>query len=123
MERRHRRRRAGMTLVEMLVVLVIMGAIASAVGLSVLQSLEKSRIQTSKTRARTIQGAAVEYKMDHPADCPEMQDLVKAGILDTTTDHNDGWGRPFVINCDATTIHVWSSGHDGQQGTEDDVGF
>lgn len=123
MERRRCRRRAGMTLVEMLVVLVIMGAIASAVGLSVLQSLEKSRVQDTKTRARTIQSGAVAYQMDHPADCPEMLDLVKADILDRTTDHNDGWGRPFTIVCDSTTIHVWSRGHDGEQGTEDDVGF
>jgi general secretion pathway protein G len=112
-----------MTLIEILVVLVIMGAIASAVGFSVMKSLERSRVQDTKTRARTIQSGAVAYQMDHPGECPEIADLLGADILDKTTDHDDGWGRPFAIDCEGTTVHVWSRGSDGQQGTEDDVGF
>lgn len=120
---KRRRRRAGMTLIEILVVLVIMGAIASAVGFSVLKSLDQSRIQNTKTRARTMQAAVVGYKLEHAADCPDVDDLQQADILDSTTDHNDAWGRAFTIECEASTIHVWSAGPDGALGTADDIGF
>jgi general secretion pathway protein G len=120
---KHRRRRAGMTLIEILVVLVIMGSIASAVAFSVLKSLNQSRIQNTKTRARTIQAAVVAYKLEHGADCPDVAALQKTDILDSTTDHNDAWSRAFTIECTASTIHVWSAGPDGATGTEDDIGF
>lgn len=112
-----------MNLIEILVVLVIMGAIASAVAMSVLKSLERSRIQNTTTRARTIQSAAVAYKLDHAAECPEIADLQQEDILDSTTDQNDAWGRTFTIECKGSTIHVTSAGPDGAQGTEDDIGF
>lgn len=118
-----RRRRAGMTLIEILVVLVIMSAIASAVGFAVVKNLERSRIQDTKTRARTIQAAVAAYLMDNIGKCPNVDDLVRADILDSTTDHRDAWGRPFVIECEGTTIHVKSTGSDGQPGTVDDLGF
>jgi len=120
---RSRKRRAGMTLIEILVVLVIMGAIASAIGVSVLKALENARIQNTKTRARTLQGAVIAYRMEHPSVCPDLDDLVKADVVDTTTDHNDGWGRPFSIECEATSVHVWSAGSDGERETQDDIGF
>lgn len=121
--KRYRRRRAGMTLIEILVVLVIMAAIASAVGVAVLKSLDQSRVRNTETRARTLQSAAVAYLVDHPGECPDVEDLEESEILDPTTDHNDGWGRQFSIECEESTIHVRSRGPDGEQETDDDVGF
>jgi len=121
--KRNRLSRAGMTLIEILVVLVIMGGIASAVGLSVLKSLDQSRVRDTETRARTLQTASVAYLMDHPGQCPSVEDLEDSDILDPTTDHNDGWGRAFTIECEASIIHVHSRGPDGEQETDDDVGF
>lgn len=117
------RSRQGMTLIEVMVVLVIIAMLAAATGFSVMKSLERARIEETKARARTIQSAVVHYLMDHPAMCPAASELERGDILDSTTDPNDAWGRPFEIECDEATVHVNSSGSDGQSGTADDVGF
>lgn len=61
--------------------------------------------------------------MDEGGDCPTVEDLARADILDKTTDPNDGWGHPFAIECEENLVHVRSSGADGALGTEDDLGF
>src|SRR5262245_54189962 len=117
------RRREGMTLIEIMVVLVIMAAIASAVGFAVISSLRKARKRETETRARTIQNAVVAYLTDNPAECPTIPDLLQDDILDKTTDQRDAWGHDFTIACDGSTVHVRSGGEDGQMGNGDDVGF
>jgi general secretion pathway protein G len=117
------RRREGMTLIEIMVVLLIMSAIASAVGFAVISNLRKAHERETATRARTIQTAVIAYVAEKPAECPTMQDLLQDEILDKTTDHRDAWGHAFTIECDGSTAHVRSSGQDGQMGTGDDIGF
>ena len=121
--RRARRRRQGFTLIEIMVVLVIMGAVASAVGFSVITSLKRSREKDAGTRARTIQSAVVAYLMDHPGACPTVDDMLKDDILDRTTNAKDPWDHAYLIECEGSVVHVHSSGDDGQAGTEDDIGF
>src|SRR5262245_58104319 len=121
--RRTRRRRMGMTLIEVMAVMVIMAAMASAVAIGIMKYLEDARRRETQTRARAIQSGALAYLMDSPGECPSVEELARRNILDRTTDARDGWGHAFSIECEDETIHVRSSGKDGQAGTEDDVGF
>src|SRR5690349_20753083 len=100
-----RRRRAGVTQIEIMVVLVIMSLIASAVGVAVVKMIERARADTTKTRARSIQEAVNGYLLDNPNTCPDVDTLLKANAIDSTTDPRDGWSRPFSIACEGTTIH------------------
>lgn len=120
---KRRRRRAGVTLIEIMVVLVIMSLIASAVGVTVVKMIERARIDTTKTRARSIQQAVITYLFDNPNSCPDVDTLLKANVIDRTTDPRDGWSRAFSVECEGTTIHVRSAGSDGEFGSEDDLGF
>lgn len=110
-----------MTLLEIMVVVMIMAAIASAVAVSVMKAWRDAQNRNTLSRARTIQSAAATYVMDR-GHCPSMEDL-EAGHLDPTTEHTDAWGRAFAIECDDLVIHVRSAGADGQSNTEDDIGF
>jgi len=121
--RRRSARMDGFSLLEIMVVLVIVGAMASAVAVTVMKQARDARIRETKIRARTIQQAAKGYLMDESGDCPTVRDLLDGGHLDTTTDSDDAWGNSFVIDCDDDTIHVHSAGTDEQHNTEDDVGF
>ena len=56
-------------------------------------------------------------------DCPAVEDLVRASIIDPTTDPNDAWGNAFAINCEEDAVHVLSPGPDEALGTDDDIGF
>ena len=121
--RRKRRRQEGMTLIEIMVVLVIMTAMASAVAVGVLHSWNEAKKRDTATRARTLQAVAVSYIFDHSDECPSVADLERGQVLDPTTQHTDGWGHDFAITCDDATVHVKSGGPDGVLGTPDDIGF
>ena len=121
--KRRRLRREGMTLIEILVVLVIMAAMASAVGYAMISYIDSAHKRESETRARTLQSASIAYLLESPGECPSVDDLLERDIIDKTTNHKDGWGRPFSIDCEGSTVHVRSGGKDGELGTSDDVGF
>ena len=118
-----RKRREGMTLIEIMVVLVIMSAIASLVGFAVVRNLKTSRIHEAEAGTRIVQGAVTQYFFEHAGDCPVVDDLLKAEFLDRTTKTKDPWDHDYIIECEGNTVHVHSNGEDGQSGTEDDIGF
>ena len=120
--RRKRRKRAGMTLVEIMIVVIIMALIATAVSIAVLPQLERTRVNSTRSDAQSVQSAAVLYLSQEPgAGCPTVAELVEAGVLDRTRRVTDAWDREFTIECEGTDIYVISSGSDGQMGTEDDI--
>jgi general secretion pathway protein G len=122
LRRRRRKRTVGMTLVEIMIVIIIMGLIATAVGVAVLPQLNRAREDQTRADAQQVQSAAVLYLGQHPsADCPTVEDLVEAGVLDRTRRTTDAWDRPFTIECDGNDVWVISAGADGQMGTEDDI--
>jgi prepilin-type N-terminal cleavage/methylation domain-containing protein len=112
-----------MTLIEVMVVMVIMAAMAVAAAIGVMRAWNTSKKHDTATRARTIQAAATAYLFEGGADCPTVDDLGRAGILDSTTEHTDGWGQAFTVECEETVVHVRSPGADAALGTEDDIGF
>ena len=125
-KRRQRQRRLqieGMSLIEVMVVLVIMAMMAAAVAVSVMSSWTTARKHDTASRARTIQSAATAYLMQEGGECPTVDDLARANVLDPTTQHTDGWGNSFTIECEETAVHVRSPGSDEALGTDDDIGF
>lgn len=117
-----RRRRAGMTLVEIMIVVIIMALIATAVGVAVLPQLNRARIDSTRADAQQVASGAILYLGQEPgADCPSISDLVEAGVIDRTRRTTDAWDHEFVIECEGDDVYVISSGPDGQMGTEDDI--
>ena len=112
-----------MTLIEVMVVMVIMAAMAVAAAIGVMGAWNRSRKHDTATRARTMQAAATAYLLEGGGECPTVEELSRASILDPTTEHTDGWGNAFTIECEETVVHVRSPGPDATLGTEDDIGF
>ncbi len=120
--RRRRAARSGMTLVEIMIVVIIMALIATAVGVAVLPALGRARVNQTRSDAQAVRSAVLLYLGQEPgADCPTMDELVEAGTIDRSRRTTDAWDHPFVIECDGDDILVRSNGPDGQPGTEDDV--
>ena len=119
--RDRRRRRAGMTLVEIMIVVIIMSLIATAVGMAVLPALITSKEHQTRSDAATMQSAAIAYLASGAEGCPSGTDLVAAGILNATARARDAWENDFLIECEGDQVRVSSAGPDGQMGTEDDV--
>ncbi len=117
-----RRGQSGMTLVEIMIVVIIMAMIATAVGMAVLPQLERARIEQTRTDSQTIRSAVELYLAQNPGgDCPSVSDLVDEHMLNGNTNTQDQWGNEFIVDCESDDPVVTSNGPDGQSGTEDDV--
>ncbi|MCA9602391.1 MAG: type II secretion system protein GspG [Myxococcales bacterium] len=121
--RRHRRlsRREGMTLIEIMVVVIIMAMIAAAVGVAVFPMFGKAKIKQAKTDTKTLQSAVELFLVNGGEGCPTVDDMLQSGELKKGTNTEDPWGTAFQINCEGDDVTVTSAGPDKQFGTEDDI--
>jgi general secretion pathway protein G len=122
--RRRRGRTRGMTLVEIMVVVAIIGMIMGAVAVGAMSQLEKAKVKNSKMIIHNVQEALVHYATDNTDSCPKsLQDLVAQKYLNK--DPKDDWGQPLMYVCPSTHgsdgADVWSKGKDKQDGTQDDL--
>jgi general secretion pathway protein G len=121
---RHLRRaaEAGVTLTEVMIVVVILGLIAAGVGAAVLPRLNQAKIETTRTNAREIRRAAETWRGNNGGDtCPSAQMLLQSKAIDTGSKITDGWDQPFKILCEDDETIVFSSGPDKKEGTADDI--
>lgn len=116
-----RRRREGMTLIEIMIVITIFAMIAGGVAVALLPRLEEARIKSTKTDAQSLRSAVMLYVADNPRGCPTVEDLVNERYLDGTRRTADAWDTPFQISCEDSEISVLSAGPDLEFNTEDDI--
>ncbi len=117
-----RLRNSGMTLFEVMIVVIIIAAIGTAVGVAVLPQLKKSRIKQTGTDAQSVRAASVLYLAENAGgECPTTEALVSGDYLDKSKSTTDAWGNEFQIECDGDNVAVLSAGPDGQFGSEDDI--
>jgi len=119
MKRRLKGRRAprGMTLIEIMVVLVILGLIASAVVIAVFPQLQKARIDRTNLDIGNIDSALKLYnarKGKFPDTTTGLKALVDMEILDKMP--KDAWGNDYVYTLESGRPIVTSYGADGVPG-------
>ncbi|MGB5695249.1 MAG: type II secretion system protein GspG [Polyangiales bacterium] len=116
-----RRRREGMTLIEIMIVVLIIALIGGGVAVALLPQLEKARIKTTKTDAQSLRSAVMLYVADNPKECPTIDELISGRYLDSSRRTADAWDVPFQITCESGEIAVLSAGPDLEFNTEDDI--
>ena len=119
--RRRLRRTEGMTLVEIMIVVIIMALIATAVGVAVVPQWRKSQKRQTLTDAQAVKAAVLLFMTDNNG-CPSTStELQEEGYLDRSKRATDAWDNDFQIECEGDDIYVICAGPDGQFGTEDDI--
>ena len=120
--------RQGFTLVEMMLVVMIIGILATVVAVSMTDNSEKARIASTRLTIDSIRHAIVRFEMEVGRYPNEMHDLVIEGdekwpgpFLDSTDVPRDGWGNEFKYEIVGKRVKVTSPGKDGQFGTDDDI--
>jgi general secretion pathway protein G len=121
MRRLARRARAGMTLIEIMIVVVIMALVATGVSMAVIPQLNKAKIKNAKAAVQTVRSAVGVYIATNNAECATVPQLLEDKVLDKSTSSKDPWEHEFKIECDGTEITVTSAGPDGEFGTQDDI--
>ena len=110
-----------MTLIEVMVVVVILGLIASVVALAVFPQHLKAQIRMTRIGATTMRTAANGWRMEYPGDvCPTPERLRADQFLDSGAKLTDAWDTPFRIECRGTETVVISLGPDKRE-SEDDI--
>lgn len=133
----------GFTLLEMLVVLVIIGLIASLVGPRLFAKVDSSKVQVADTQVRMLRGAIETYRLEVgklPTADEGLEVLVRAPSDERSASRwrgpyldeavpLDPWGNPYqygIPGADGMPFALFSYGADGArggQGNDADVGF
>jgi general secretion pathway protein G len=100
-----RRRDAGFTLLEMLVVLAIMGLLAAIIAPQVLKYLGSSRTQTAKVQIQNIDAALQLFRLD-VGRFPTQEEGLSAMVSAPPT--AAGWNGPYLQKPSAL-IDPWGS--------------
>ena len=138
-----RRALGGFTLLEMLVVLVLIGLIASLVGPRLFSRVDSSKVQVAETQVRLLRGAIETYRLEvgrvpsaeeglavltTPPSDERTRARWRGPYLDEAVPM-DPWGNPYrysVPGRDGMPFAIYSLGADGEPGGEGnnaDVGF
>lgn len=113
-----RRRARGMTLIEIMVVITILGLIAAAVGVAVMPALVRARQDTAALDIKAIQQGLDLYKTQkgkYPDTGSGLRALVEAQCLKDGLPR-DPWGHDYVYMNEGGKPVIVSYGGDGQAG-------
>ena len=119
--KQQRRRRRGMTLIEIMVVITILGLIAAAVGVAVIPQLNAAKVDRAKLDMGSIQNALKLYyakKGNYPDTATGLKALVDTNTLEELP--KDPWGNDYMYLNEGGKPVIISYGADGTQGGEDD---
>jgi general secretion pathway protein G len=108
----------GMTLIEIMVVLVILGLIAGAIGYNVFNQLKDAQVRAATLDLRAISNGVDLYHVETGQWPDSLQQLVPKFVKDL---HKDPWGNDYAYVRTGEGYDVYSYGPDKTQGGSDDI--
>jgi general secretion pathway protein G len=129
---------AGFTLIEIMVVVMIMGMLATVVGVAVIDRYEKAKRETAKAQISNLMSALNNYYLDNsrfptteqglkalvqkPTSSPQPPNYPTNGYLGSQSVPLDPWGNEYLYFCPGQNnqpFTIESYGADGLTGGED----
>ncbi|MBK4716102.1 MULTISPECIES: type II secretion system major pseudopilin GspG [Tenebrionibacter/Tenebrionicola group] len=129
---------AGFTLLEVMVVIVILGILASLVVPNLMGNKEKADVQKAVSDITALESALDMYRLDNnrypsgeqglaalvtqPVIMPVPRNYPQDGYIRRLP--QDPWGNDYQYRQPGRhgRIDIWSNGQDGEPDTEDDIG-
>jgi general secretion pathway protein G len=113
-----KRRAQGMTLIEIMVVLVILGLIAGAIGFNVFQQLKDAQVKTATLDLKSLANSVDLYHVDTGTWPDALQQLTPKYVREI---RKDPWGKDYAYTRSGDGYDVYSFGPDKTQGGSDDI--
>ena len=128
----------GFSLLELMVVIVIIGILASMIVPNIMGSQERANVQKAVSDITALEGSLSLYKMDnydYPSTEQGLEALVEQTVIEPEPRRfpeggyikrlpQDPWGNDYVLlnPGEQGRMDVFSAGPDREAGTEDDIG-
>ena len=108
---------AGLTLIEIMVVVLILGIIAGVVATNLSGKVDPVKAKLTEAQIKKLKGEVELYKVDKDRYPESLQDLVPKYVDEVP---KDAWNRPFIYRSQGTrgAYDIVSLGEDGLPGGE-----
>ena len=116
----------GFTLVELIVVIAIIGVLASIVVVRYAGKTDQAKVAAAKSQISQLEGAVIEFQahcsrlpqsmdelVNKPGDCPNWQE---GGYLKGKKVIKDPWGHDYVYRATGSSFEIVCLGADGREG-------
>ncbi|MBF0277620.1 MAG: type II secretion system major pseudopilin GspG [SAR324 cluster bacterium] len=128
-----RRKKKGFSFIEIMVVIIIIGLLATIVGVNLLPSVDEAKIKTSIANIRSLEASLDLYRL-HNSSYPSTEQGLKAlrekpevgsiperwnGPYLKNQLPKDGWDRDYKYSSDGQTYEIITFGSDGLEGGTD----
>jgi general secretion pathway protein G len=118
-------RQGGFTLVELLLVVAILGILATVAIMNVGGMSDEAREKATRTSIGAIEQAARMFEIrtgKYPDSIDQLTQPLgdRPALLDKKA-MNDQWGNPFTFKKTSNFIEIRSAGKDGAMNTQDDI--
>lgn len=120
------RNQSGMSLLEIIIVIVLIGAVLTLVGSRVLGGADRGKANIAKSQVQTMAGKIENYQLDTGKLPAKLDDLVTQpggssgwlGPYAKATELNDPWGHPLEYRApgEGQPFDLISLGKDGKVG-------
>jgi len=116
----------GFTLIEIMVVVVIIGLLATFGGYHIITSFVYGQREVARAKCKEYYDQAHLWQMQGPnhalpRSLDEMRVPLRPGERNFIELVPDPWGSAYVLEPDGRDIRIRSWGEDRQEGTEDDL--
>ncbi len=135
------RAQAGMTLVEIMVVIAILGILMTIVGVAAVNRLEEAKVDSTIVQIGNLEGALTQYRVNYgkyPTTAEGLEALInppadrsgrkRSSYLDSETVPVDAWDTPFLYyspgmsgNHDYEIVSLGADGSEGGEGKDADI--
>ena len=115
----------GLTLVEIMVVIAILGTLMAIVGVNVVNQMQQANVDTTGLQMKQIEQNLAMYAAKHKGKFPSTSEGLEAAAkyFPDNTVPKDAWGNDFQYYSPGTTgdhaFEIVSLGRDGAEGGED----